>query len=39
MDNAKNVTKHKRIYINIGTKIQINKMCNKIQCAGQYTVD
>ncbi len=34
----KNVTQHKRIYINIGKKIK-SKMCNKIKCAIQYTVD
>ncbi len=36
------VTQHKRIYINVGkkSKEQIkNKMCNKIKCAGQHTVD
>ncbi len=38
MDSAKYVTQHKRIYINIGNKIK-SKMCNKIKCAIQYTVD
>jgi len=41
MDSAKYVTQHKRIYINIGEKkykIRKNKICNKIKCAGQYTV-
>ncbi len=42
--------KHKRIYINIGMKKNDEKItnknnkiqiisCNKIKCAGQYTVD
>ncbi len=42
MDSAKYVTQHKRIYTNIvekKEKIRKNKMCNKIKCAGQYTVD
>ncbi len=38
MDSAKYVTQHKRIYITIGKKIK-SKMCNKIKCAIQYTVD
>ncbi len=38
MDSAKYVTQHKSIYINIGKKIK-SKMCNKIKCAKQYTVD
>ncbi len=43
MDSAKYVTQHKRIYINIGEKLKDkkikSKMCNKIKCAIQYTVD
>ncbi len=44
MDSAKYVTQHKRIYINIGKKLKnyntkFSKMCNKIKCAIQYTVD
>ncbi len=43
MDSAKYVTQHKRIYINIGKKLKDkkikSKMCNKIKCAIQYTVD
>ncbi len=41
MDSAKYVTQHKRIYMNIGekNKIRKNKMCNKIKCEEQYTVD
>ncbi len=38
MDSAKYVTQHKIIYINIGEKIK-SKMCYKIKCAIQYTVD
>ncbi len=44
MDSVKYVTRHNRI--NIGKKINKNKnanikskMCNKIKCVGQYTVD
>ncbi len=43
MESAIKCNAHKRIYINIGRnkkRIQKkNKMCNKIKCAGQYTVD
>ncbi len=40
MDSATTyVTQHKRIYINIGKKHIKSKMCNKIKCAIQYTVD
>ncbi len=38
MDSAIICNKHNRIYVNIGMKKK-NKMCNKIKCAGQYTVD
>ncbi len=42
MDSAKYVTQHKRIDINIGKKTKNkkkSKMCNKIKCTIQYTVD
>ncbi len=43
VDSAKYITQHKIIYINIGTKINKikikSKLCNKIKCAIQYTVD
>ncbi len=44
MDSAKYLTQHKSIYINIGKKLKLeeeikSKMCSKIKCAIQCTVD